>query len=186
MAQQRRDEEVIINQQSFTVMDVVRDALHGTGDMEFHEIAGTASAAHHPDMISVDMLKLLIARLAQLLAQEADFLDAMNIGGVAMLQAEKKALVDALEKQKKLMTRRNRLMDSITEEQREDLYELVQLFNIVLGENHKRLLVAKEINARVVEAITELANENAKQSFYTNKGHRAGDPSVSLSLNRSI
>ncbi len=145
-----------------------------------------ASAIHQPETISFEMLKLLIARLAQLLAQEADYLDAMQISGVASLQSEKKALVDALEKQQKLMARRNRLRTEMNEEQEDDFYQLVEIFNLVLGENYKRLMVAKEVNAKVVEAITELANESARQSFYTSKGQRAGDPSVSLSLNRSI
>jgi small-conductance mechanosensitive channel len=171
----------------FTLLEAVQDVLEmDPADMDEHAVATAASTAHQPDVISMDMLKLLVARLAQILAQEADYLDAMNVGGLATLQEEKKLLVDALEKQKKLMIRRNRLMDAITQEQREELRDVVDIFNVVLSENHKRLLVAREINKKVVEAITELAHENARQSFYTKKGERAGDPSVSLSLNRSI
>jgi hypothetical protein len=185
MAQQQILDEV-------SVIPTVFEAVQGALEMEesgldMEAIAEAAArAVHQPDAISYETLKLLIARLAQLLAQEADYLDGMQIGGVASLQVEKKALVDALEKQKKLITRRSRLVGEMTDDQYDDLYRVVEVFNLVLEENHKRLMVAKEINARMVEAITELANENAKQGFYTHKGERAGDPSVSLSLNRSI
>lgn len=141
---------------------------------------------YQPDMIDVGVLKLLLSRLAQILAQEADMLENMCIKDLGSVQKEKKALVDALEKQKKLMMRRSGLLDSITLEEEDELKELVDVFNAILHENHKRLLVAKEVNSKVVEAIAELANEQAQQSYYTNLGQRAGDPSVSLSLNRSI
>ena len=171
-----------------SIASVIDDALDLQDyEMDMKKLAeAAASAIHQPETISFEMLKLLIARLAQLLAQEADYLDMMQISGVAALQGEKKALVDALEKQQKLMARRNRLRTEMSEEQEDEFYHLVEIFNLVLGENYKRLLVAKEVNAKVVEAITELANENSRQSFYTSKGQRAGDPSVSLSLNRSI
>jgi hypothetical protein len=186
MAEQRIMDEVSVHIP--TVLEAVQGALDmEDGALDMEAIAEAAArAVYQPDAISFETLKLLIARLAQLLAQEADYLDAMQIAGVASLQTEKKALVDALEKQKKLITRRSRMVGDMTDDQYDDLYRVVEVFNLVLGENHKRLMVAKEINARVVEAITELANENAKQGFYTHKGERSGDPSVSLSLNRSI
>lgn len=140
----------------------------------------------HQDRLDVNVLKLLISRLAQILAQEVDLLDAMNILAIGGLQDEKKALIDALEKQKKMIARRARLLRALSEDEREDLRELVHLFEAVMQENYKRLLVAREVNSKVVAAITDLANENARQCFYTNKGHHGGDPSVSLSMSRSI
>jgi predicted Zn-ribbon and HTH transcriptional regulator len=138
------------------------------------------------DTINVEVLKLLLSRLAQILAQEADMLDSMEIQKMGGLQKEKKALVDALEKQKKLIARRGTLLAELTEDEEYELRELVEVFEAIAQENYKRLLVAKEVNARVVQAIAELANEQAQQQYYTKLGARAGDPSVSLSLNRSI
>ncbi|NET71309.1 MAG: hypothetical protein F6K62_10385 [Sphaerospermopsis sp. SIO1G2] len=149
-------------------------------------IAPSPSPYDQPEQMSLEVITLLISRLAQLMAQEVDLLDEMNITALGSLQEEKKALIDALEKQKRLMTRRQRLVDTATDEEYEQLQELVTVFNAVMEENHKRLLVAREVNNRVVQAITEMANEHAKHSYYTHTGERADDPSVSLSLNRSI
>ncbi len=149
-------------------------------------IAAATSPTYQPDRLDVDVLKLLISRLAQLMAQEVDVLERMDILALGELQAEKKGLVDALEKQKKLLSRHQRLVDSISEEERNDLEELIDIFNTVMQENHKRLLIAREVNARVVQAITEMANQHAQHSYYTSQGQRADDPSVCLSLNRSI
>lgn len=138
------------------------------------------------ESVNVDVLKLLLSRLAQILAQEADMLENMEISKLGSVQKEKKALVAALEKQKKLIGRRGQFLKSLEPEEEEELRELVDIFESILKENHKRLLIAKEVNAKVVEAIAELANEQAQKSFYTPQGERAGDPSVSVSLNRSI
>ncbi len=138
------------------------------------------------ETIDVGILKLLLSRLAQILAQEADMLDSMEIQKLATVQKEKKALVDALEKQKKLIARRGQFLDGLDEDEEEELRDLVEVFEAIAHENHKRLLVAKEVNGRVVQAIAELANEQSQQHFYTKLGERAGDPSVSVSLNRSI
>ena len=162
--------------------------------LDAHEIEDTEALAllvsnepsYQPDTVNVGVLKLLLSRLAQIMAQEVDMLEAMEISRLQTVQREKKALVDALEKQKKLLIRRNTLLDSVTEEEEEELRELVEVFEAILGENHKRLLIAKEVNARVVSAIADQAHESAKQSFYTPKGERAGDSSVCVSLNRSI
>jgi DNA-binding protein H-NS len=153
---------------------------------ELSEAADQAArTAQHSDGIDVNVLTLLISRLAQLLAQEADLLDAMDMSAVAAMQDEKIKLVDALEKQKKLLSRRNQLREALSDEQREQLGELISIFEEIMQENYKRLLVAKEVNGRVVQAVKDMANEQARQSFYTENGERAGDPSVCFSLNQS-
>lgn len=155
-------------------------------DEEMMEAAHQLSAeARQPGGLDVDVLKLLISRLAQVLAKEADMLDAMNISGLSDLQEEKLALVEALEKQKTLLNRRSQLLDALTSEQRDELEELIGVFNTVMEENYKRLLVAKEVNAHVVQVVKDMANEQARQSFYTETGQRSGDPSVCFSLNQS-
>lgn len=170
-------DEMMVQEDSY---DVLRE-----DDSDIQEIAAEMTSPAG-DTVDVDILKLLLSRLAQLLAQEADMLDNMEIYKMADVQKEKKALVDALEKQKKLISRRGQLFEGLDEAEEDELRELVEVFEAIAHENHKRLLVAKEVNGRVVEAIAELANEQSQQHFYTKLGERAGDPSVSVSLNRSI
>ncbi len=177
-------QEELLDDENDVVEMTTEEALEEIDVEALASLSATAQAASDP--VDISVLKLLISRLAQILAQEVDMLENMDIGRLGTVQKEKKALVDALEKQKKLIARRGDLLNDMSEDEEDELRELVDVFEAVLRENHKRLLVAKEVNGRVVEAIAELANENAQRSFYTHQGERAGDPSVSVSLNRSI
>ncbi|TAE80633.1 MAG: hypothetical protein EAY76_05980 [Alphaproteobacteria bacterium] len=141
---------------------------------------------YEPDHINLDVLKLLISRLAQILAEEVDVLESMEYERLGALQPEKRSLVDALEKQQRVLQRRPQARLNLDDDERDDLEELIMIFNEIMQENHKRLLVAREVNQRVVQAITELVQEQSRQGLYTNKGHHVDDPSVSLSMSQSI
>ncbi len=137
-------------------------------------------------MLDVEILTLLVSRLAQILAQEVDLLDAMDTEGLAELQHEKKAMVEALEKQQQLIASHPDVLEDLTQEEREDMQELAQVFSTIMQENFRRLTLAREANRRVVEAITEVANQHARQGYYTQSGQQAGEGSSPLSLNQSI
>ena len=95
---------------------------------------------YEPERIELDVLKLLISRLAQILAEEVDVLDSMEYDRLAQLQPEKRSLVDALEKQQRLLQRRPQSRMYLADDEREDLEELIIIFNEIMRENHKRLL----------------------------------------------
>jgi hypothetical protein len=136
--------------------------------------------------LDVNVLVLLVSRLAQVLGREVDMLENMNIKGLSTLQHEKLALVDALEKQKKLLSRRPHLLKELDEEERENLAELLHIFDVVVQENHNRLLVAKEVNQLVVDAIMDVAHENLRNGLYNDKGNHASENGMALSINRAI
>jgi hypothetical protein len=138
------------------------------------------------ELQDINLLILLVSRLAQLLGREVDMLEQMKIKEIAKLQPEKIALVDALEKQKKLIARRPEILYELSDDMRDNLAELLHIFDAVAQENHNKLLVAKEVNQIVVDAIMDTANENLKNGLYTDKGLHAGENAMALSLNRTI
>lgn len=140
-----------------------------------------------PQPINVSSIMSVTARLAQILAQEADFLSEMKIKDIAPLQKEKTMLTKAMDLQLKIIQRSPELLDDITDEEREDLRDLAEIFDEVKAENYRRLVAAKEINQRVVEAITEAVNEHNKKPTYTDEGinDRQFD-SLSVTLDKKI
>lgn len=136
---------------------------------------------------SVNDIIALTARLAQVLAQEADLLQEMKVSKIADLQKEKLVLTAALEVQKRQFDKDPSLMDGVTQEEKEDLKAVVGIFNTILEENHRRLLMAKEVNQRVVEAITEVVTETSNQGVYNDKGTADGSGhALSVTLNKTI
>lgn len=133
-----------------------------------------------PDIIS------LTARLAQILAQEADLLQEMRIKDVAPLQKEKTMLANALEIYKKLIDKDPGMLRAATEEEREDLVTVTQIFDAVLQENYRRLLTAREVNLKVVEAITEAVGESNKNPVYDETGAKDLNGTFSVTLNKTI
>lgn len=131
-----------------------------------------------PDMIAIT------ARLAQILAEEVDCLDEMRIRDIEALQAEKRRLTRTLEAMKREVERRPEIRDGFTAEDIETFHDVSTIFDEVLQENHRKLLVAKEINFRVVQAISDVVKEEMVRHGYNQLGttsqQRVGAPSISL------
>lgn len=134
------------------------------------------------DMIAVT------ARLAQILAEEVDCLDEMRIADIEKLQDEKRRLGRTLEAMKREVERRPELKNTFALEEIETFREVSEIFNEVLHENHRRLLVAKEINFRVVQAISDVVREESQRTGYSRRGTQAEsrDKAPSISLNKTI
>lgn len=130
------------------------------------------------DMVAV------MARLAQILAQEVDFLQAMRIKEIETLQEEKRKLTKLLTTMKRDFDRAGVRVGDFAEDQVRAFHEMAEIFNNVLQENQQKLLVAKEINYRVVQAISDVVEEESQRPGYNRRGTkskaRAGAPSVSL------
>lgn len=141
--------------------------------------AGQARAA---DLI------VLTARLAQLLAEEADLLEAMQVSKIEKLQNEKIMLTNALEAIKKHVVKHPDMLEELSEQEREDLESVVKIFNEILEENYRRLTMARAVNQRVVQAITEVVQEATKGDVYDRSGV-TGKPtidSVSVTLDEKV
>ncbi len=120
--------------------------------------------------LNMSNIMALTARLAQVLAEEADLLAAMKVKDIEPLQKEKIWLTKAMELQVKRMRKYPHLLEKITDEEREEFAELVEIFNEVRAENYRRIMAAKEVNQKVVEAIAEVVNEHCKKGIYTESG----------------
>lgn len=130
----------------------------------------------------------LTARLAQLLAEEVDLLGGMKVSQIEALQQEKLFLVSALEAQRKLVDRNPSLLETIPSQDKKDLEEVVEVFNNILEENHRKLLMAREVNHKIVEAITAVVKENSQTKAYGLTGMTNNKPyeTLSVTLNKTI
>ncbi len=140
-----------------------------------------------PQEINISNIMALTARLAQILAQEVDSLSAMKIKELEPLQKEKNWLTKALDMQLRRVRKYPNLLDSVAVEEREELSELVAIFEEIREENYRRLLAAKEANQCLVEAITEVVNEQNRKPTYTEEGQTEPQhDSLSITLNKTI
>ena len=141
-----------------------------------------------PPAIKVQDVIHLTARLAQLLAEEVDLLGEMKVSRIEALQQEKIFLTNALEAQRKLIDKHPNLVETIPSQDKQDLQQVVNVFNDILQENHRKLLLAREINDRVVQAVTSVVREQTASRVYDGKGVTGYAPyaTLSVTLNKKI
>lgn len=143
--------------------------------------------APQPELRIQDVITLT-ARLAQLLAEEVDHLAGMRMDEVEKLQSEKLFLAGALDAQRRLLAKYPHLKDGMSPREREDLRQVVEVFNGVLEKNHRRLMLAREVNRQIVGAITTVVRESTMRCVYDGKGYTGGAPfeTLSVTLNKTI
>lgn len=122
------------------------------------------------------------ARLAQLMAEEVDLLSEMKISSIEALQKEKLFLIAALDAQRRLISQKPELVDTIPSQDKRDLQEVVEVFNNVLEENHRKLLLAREVNQRIVQAITSVVKDSTRRAGYDGTGMAGSAPFETLSV----
>jgi tRNA/tmRNA/rRNA uracil-C5-methylase (TrmA/RlmC/RlmD family) len=152
--------------------------------LEDEDVAMAVLNAHQAsaDSVNVENVIVLTARLAQVLAEEADLLANMRLSSLEELQREKLLLAGAMEKQKKLFDRFPEKLHDIGYEERDRLEQIIEIFESIMRENYRRLLIAKEVNRKVVEAIAEAVSEASAQSLYNKKGMSDAGSAESLSV----
>lgn len=140
-----------------------------------------------PEPINMQEVIGLTARLARLLAEEVDMLGAMKLNRIRDLQEEKQFLLHALETHRRTLQRHPHLSESIPSRDKKDLEAVVKVFENILQENHRRLLMAREVNHKVVEAITEAVKDTAVSRVYNGAGNAGalGSDRVCISLNQT-
>lgn len=137
--------------------------------------------------VDVEGIIALTVRLAQVLAQEADLLAEMRITDVEKLQKEKIALLEALEAQKRFVDRHPELLNLMSDEECLELAQIIEIFQTVMRENYRRLLIAKEVNLKVVEAISSVVKDSTRNGFYDESGRpEAIDMTVSMTVDKRI
>ncbi len=130
----------------------------------------------------------LTARLAQVMAEEVDHLNAMEVSKIEALQTEKQFLINALEAQKKIFARNPDIFDTIPSQDKDEFRGLAGVFNDILKENHRKLQVAREVNAQVVKAITRVVKDHASSRYYDMSGMKslARGEVLSVTLNKTV
>lgn len=137
--------------------------------------------------LNIHNLMALTARLAQVLAQEADYLAEMKIKEIESLQKEKVTIAKAMELQLKRIQKYPHMLDNVHPDDMAEFAELAAIFDEIKQENYNRLMAAREVNQRIVEAITEVVNEQNKKPTYTEEGvNGAQFDSLSVTLNKKV
>lgn len=128
------------------------------------------------------------ARLAQLLAEEVDLLNEMKVSKIETLQHEKIFLTNALDAQRKFIEQNPYIKEQISAQEKRDMAKISEVFQNVLAENHKKLLLAKEVNFQVVRAIRDVVKENTQSRTYNGSGYTgaAAFSTLSVTLNKMI
>jgi hypothetical protein len=141
-----------------------------------------------PTEIKIRDVITLTARLAQLLAEEVDLLSAMKVSKIAALQKEKIFLTNAIEAHRKMLVKHPGFSETIPSQDKHDLKEVMGVFKDILEENHRKLLLAKEVNHKIVQAITDVVKEKTQSKVYSASGvtGAAAFESVSVTLNETI
>jgi hypothetical protein len=93
-----------------------------------------------------------------------------------------------LEAQKKLLARHPHLRETIPAQDNEDLKRVVEVFNNILAENHRKLLLAKEVNHKIVSAIKEVVRDHTTSKTYGDDGmtHYAPFETLSITLDDKV
>jgi flagellar biosynthesis/type III secretory pathway chaperone len=138
--------------------------------------------------VDLKVIMTVTARLAQLLAEEVDLLSDMKVSKIEALQNEKLFLTNALDAQKKLIARHPHLIDTIPSQDKSDLQDVVNVFNDILEENHRKLMLARDINHQIVKAITSVVKEHSLSKSYDEQGITGVAPyeTLSVTLNQTI
>lgn len=152
--------------------------------------ADTFSATRdaRPDDFKTQDVITITARLAQVLAEEVDLLREMKVRQIAALQQEKIFLTNALEAQRKQIERFPYIKQTIPSQERSDLEEVAEVFEEILAENHRKLMLAKEVNQKIVQAITDVVKETTQSRTYNGSGYAGSAPfsTLSVTLNETI
>lgn len=148
----------------------------------------TPSSKTEQPTLRIQDVVTLTARLAQILAEEVDLLTGMKVSKIADLQKEKLFLISALEAHRKQLNKHPYLKDTIPSQDKKDLEEVMNVFNDILEENHHKLKVARKVNEKIVQAITEVVRESTRSAAYSGNGKKGSAPfeSLSVTLNQTI
>jgi len=142
-----------------------------------------------PSSMNIQEVIALTSRLAQLLSEESELLGAMKVAKIEELQKEKVFLIGMLDAQRKLVGQHPQTLEMIPSRDKKDLEEVAEVFNHILEENHRKLLLAREVNRKIVKAISDAVKQKTSKRVYNRKGITGGiNPyeTLPVTLNKHI
>jgi flagellar biosynthesis/type III secretory pathway chaperone len=133
--------------------------------------------------VSVDELMETILRLSDLLAKESDMLDSMKLKDLHTLQDEKQRLTKTLETYQQVMATRPEFLRGTDADTRKELLLRTDDLAITVEENFHRTAVARAVNQRIMQAITDVLSEQHSPGTYGPQGFATVPSDIALSIN---
>jgi len=124
----------------------------------------------------------LTGQLGHVLAKEVEYLRSNRVKEIEPMQREKEKLLVALEAMKQQLEDNPLLMDEADDDALEEFREVAELFEEILIENHRHLVLAREVNARVVEAVRDALQEGQGSAYYNQVGDGRGKGRQALTM----
>lgn len=146
--------------------------------MEHHEALPNLNIS---DSIPVQDIMEVTARLTQLMAEEAEYFRTMDIKSIGALQEEKNQLVIWLEAQQKMLAIHPNPAALVDEEDRAELEDIMADFTTVAQDNFQQVSIARNVNKKVVEAVTRAIREQEVVNTYTPRGNNRTNDHVPIS-----
>lgn len=134
---------------------------------------------------NAEELVAVAVRLAEVLDEETKLLAVMDIRGLAQLHPEKLRLTQMLESYQGLLRAQPDVVDDMSEDMREKLFQIVVGFSQVMEHNFRQVTAARMVNQTVVRAITDSIAEQQHLTVYNKQGNhfRAGADMSGVSIN---
>lgn len=147
-----------------------------------------APAPHLPNIaalqsVSIDEMLDATQRLSELLMEEAEHLKAMRVAELAPLQEEKLRLTRLLETAQARMAADPGFVTKANAAQREELLLLADDLAFAVEENFRHVSVARAVNSRVMQAISEVVSDHQRPATYDRSGMASSRAHLTVSLN---
>ena len=143
-------------------------------------LAATANAAM---ALSLEDLIDITEQLADLLDEESEYLRLMQIKNIPALSEEKMKLTQMLEFYQRAFEANPDLFKGADEAMKRRFKAINTEFNAIVQENFRLNAVARTVNGRVVQAITDAVFENQRPNTYNKQGTANSATSLTMSLN---
>lgn len=136
--------------------------------------------------MNVDELMTVTLRLSDILAEESTLLDTMKIGEMPKLHDEKMKLTGTLETYQHAMAANPEFLNQADAATREELLLRTDDLAFNIEENFRKVSAARAVNARVMQAIMDVVNEQHRPNTYDRHGQASnmGDLTLSMNLNQ--
>ena len=135
------------------------------------------------DIITVE------STLTELLAEEADLMDAMQLTKVGALQERKLKLTGLLERYMRYASQHPEMLANVSADDKADLRKTAEEFQRVMKRNYDTLLVARAVNKTVVKCVTQVVTRKEQNPVYNAMGrakaHYRPLP-ISITLNETV
>ena len=129
----------------------------------------------------------LLANLAELMADEVDYLKEMKISEIEKFQADKARMLATLENYRRTIMRTPDILKYASDKEKDQYKKVHELFGKIAHENGLRLGVAKEVNAKMLDIIKQAVSEVSASPIYNDSGRKnSSSESLNMKLNEMI